>query len=257
MREASLESRLRDLGERVAFASVDVSAAVRARVAEAPAPRRAAVIPFPRTRTVRRAVAAAVAAMLLLGAAAVAGRLGVPGLKVIFLPKSSPTPTHVPVGRNLFLGAPTTVSAARDRVGFEVLTPQGQDLGPASVYVGSKPVGGRVSLVYPPGPGLPSSRFTHAGLLITQFSGQLDQTFVKKLFVGGTHMTNVTVNGDQGLWFSGEPHVLFYVDQDGSVFRDSERLAGNTLVWSHGGDTIRLECNCGLPRALAIAESMR
>jgi hypothetical protein len=258
MREASLEGRLRELGERLAFPSVDVAASVRVRVADAPAPRRAPVIQLPRTRTVRRAVAAALAAVLLLGGAALAGRLGVPGLKVIFEPSgATPSPSQVPIGRNLFLGKPTTLAAARGAVGFQVITPHGQDLGPATVYVGKEPVGGRVSLVYPPGPGLPSSRFTHAGLLITQFSAQLDPSFVKKLVFGGTHITNVEVNGDQGLWFSGEPHVLFYVDQDGSEFQDSERLAGNTLVWSHAGVTIRLECHCGLPRALAIAESMR
>jgi hypothetical protein len=257
MRDASLETRLREIGGRLAFPAVDVAAAVRARVAEAPGPQRARVIAFPRGRSMRRAVAAAVAAVLLLGGAALAGRLGVPGLKVIFEPNATPTPTHVPVGRNLFLGKPTTVSAARGAVGFTIITPHGQGLGPASVYIGTKPVGGRVSLVYPPRPGLPRSRYTNAGLLITQFSGQLDESFVKKLIFGGTRVTNVQVNGDQGLWFSGPPHELFYVDQDGSEFADSERLAGNTLVWSHGGVTIRLECRCGLPKALTIARSMR
>jgi hypothetical protein len=255
MRDASLEARLRDLGGRVAFPSVDVAASVRARIAEAPAPGGARVIALPRSRSVRRAVAVAVAAVLVVGGAAVAGRLGVPGLKVIFEPK--PIPTHVPVGRNLFLGRPTTLSEARGGVGFEIVTPHGQGLGPASVYVGKKPVGGRVSLVYPAGPGLPGSRFIRAGLLITEFSAQLDETFVKKMIVSGTRVTDVKVNGDQGLWFSGPPHELFYVDQDGSEFADSARLAGNTLVWSHAGITIRLECHCGLPRALAIAESMR
>src|SRR5947208_16854808 len=114
MAERMLEERLRELGRRVAFPSVDVAAAVRARVAETPAVRRAPVIPLPRSRSVRRAVAAALAAVLLLGAAAVAGRLGVPGLKVIFEPNASPTPTHAPIGRNLFLGKLSTLSQARD-----------------------------------------------------------------------------------------------------------------------------------------------
>src|SRR5438105_3648469 len=98
----TLERRLRDLGGDVAFPSVDVAAAVATRVAEAPSAGRAPVIPMPRRRSMRRAVAAAVAAVLIFAAAAVAGRLGVPGLRVIFSP--GPTPTHVPVGRNLFLG---------------------------------------------------------------------------------------------------------------------------------------------------------
>ena len=85
----------------------------------------------------------------------------------------------------------------------------------------------------------------------------MDPSFIKKLTFTGTRIRDVVVNGDQGVWFSGEPHVLVYVDRNGSEFEDSERLAGNTLVWSHDGVTYRLECRCGPAKALAIASTMR
>lgn len=255
MAETTLERRLVALAADVDFPRVDVATAVAARVDEAPAPRRAPLVPLPRSRTLRRAVLIAIAAVLLLGAAALAGRLGVPGLKVIFEPGSRPT--RAPVGRNLFLGDRTTFTEANGRLRFPIVTPHGRDLGPATVYVGREPLGGRISLVYRARPGLPRSVFTRAGLLITEFDASLEPSFLKKLTYSGVVMRSVDVNGDHGLWFSGEPHVLVYENRIGSEFEDSERLAGNTLVWSRGDVTIRLECNCDLHTALTIARSMR
>src|SRR5438477_12729428 len=102
MAERMLEERLRDLGTDVAFPSVDVVAAVTTRVTRGATTRRAPAAPFRLPRSARRVVAIAVAVVLVLGGAAIAGRLGVPGLKVIFEPNG--TPTHFPVGRDLFLG---------------------------------------------------------------------------------------------------------------------------------------------------------
>jgi hypothetical protein len=254
MREDVLERRLRELGGRLAFPSVDVAGAVGARVREATSPH-ARVIALPRSRAVRRGVAAAVAAVLLLGGAALAGRLGVPGLRVIFSP--GPAPTNVPIGTHLFLGRLTTLEDARKTMGFHVVVPHGQDLGPPSVYVGDEPPGGRVSLVYATRPGLPRSSFTRAGLLVSQFQASVDESYVKKLTFTGTRVRNVDVNGAPGWWIAGAPHVLVYVDRNGSEFEDSLRLAGNTLVWSNGEVTVRLECACGLRTALAIAQDVR
>jgi hypothetical protein len=243
---------LADLGRHLAYPSVDVTEAVTERM-HMPVPR-ARVIEFPRSRSLRRASLAAVAAVLLLGAAAAAGRLGVPGLRIVFGPSEGPV--HAPVGRNLFLGHATTLEQARDRVPFAVYVPHGRHLGPGSVYIGSAPPGGRVSLVYPPRPGLPVSRFTHAGLMITEFQARIDFDFVKKLSLQGTRVDAVTVNGFDGVWFAGAPHEVQYLDRNGIPFQDSTRLAGNTLVWSEGLVTIRLECDCSKATALRIAESI-
>jgi hypothetical protein len=200
-------------------------------------------------------VAASIAAVLLFAAAAVAGRLGVPGLRIVFGNEATPS-SHVPVGGNLFLGSPTTLEHARERAGFALYTPHGRHLGPASVYFGSVPTGGRVSLVYPPGTGLPRSRFTNAGLLITEFHARIDDGWVKKLSLSGT-VSYLDVNGFPAVWFSGHPHEVQFVDENGIPFQDSIRLAGNVLVWSENGVTIRLECACARATAIRIAESTR
>jgi hypothetical protein len=239
----------RAVASAMAFPAVDVGASVRERLSAPPQVRR-----LPRPRAVRRAAIAALAAVLLVGGAAVAGRLGVPGLRIIF---SNGAPPNLPVGRNLFLGTPATLEDARSRGGFHIRTPHGQGLGPASVYVGSQPPGGRVALVYPPRPGLPRSRFTNAGLLVTEFEASIDTFFVKKVRFSGTRVVDVSVNGSSGFWFAGNPHELEFLDRNGIHFPQSVRLAGHTLVWNDGRITLRLECRCGEARALRIARSMQ
>jgi len=237
-------------GTPIAFPTIDVAATVGDRVRD-----RRPVRLLPGGRPLRRGVVAAIAAVLLLGGAALAGRLGVPGLRVIFAPSAAPA--YVPVGRNLFLGTPSSLWDARPRVSFPVLTPHGRGLGPAAVFVGHEPAGGRVSLVYPARPGLPASRFTHAALLMTEFKASIDQAFVKKLVLTGVRVDDVSVNGSPGIWFSGRPHELAFLAPNGDEFVESVRLAGNTLVWAENGVTIRLECRCSEAMALRIAESLR
>ncbi|WP_435843832.1 hypothetical protein [Streptomyces fructofermentans] len=63
--------------------------------------------------------------------------------------------------------------------------------------------------------------------------------------------------GSVGLWFA-EPHVLrlWLVDSAGD-FTASERTAGPTLLWTHGGDmTLRLEGVASRDRAVEIAKSL-
>ncbi|MFN2544155.1 MAG: hypothetical protein ABR600_06235 [Actinomycetota bacterium] len=252
--EDGLAAALASLAGSVAFPRVDVAAGVRAGLAERPAAR-GRVVAFPRARTFGRAGIVAVAAVMLFGAAAVAGRLGVPGLRIVFGPEQPPR--HAAVGRNLFLGSPSTLSAARERLRFALYTPRGESLGPASVDVGDAPPGGRLSLVYPPGPDLPRSRFTRAGLLITEFRGDIDGDWLKKLAYGGTSVEYPPVNGYPGVWLTGDPHEVQFVDRNGIPFQDSVRLAGNVLVWSENGVTLRLECACSKGTAVRIGESMR
>jgi hypothetical protein len=125
------------------------------------------------------------------------------------------------------------------------------------VYWADTPTGGHVSLVYPPREGLPSSQFTHAGLLITEFQGSVDQDSVQKTGFPGTEIRSVTVNGAPGFWISGQAHEIAFLDANGRPFFESVHLAGNTLVWSRGEVTLRLECHCSEAQALRIAEAMR
>jgi hypothetical protein len=67
----------------------------------------------------------------------------------------------------------------------------------------------------------------------------------------------VQVAGRPGYWFSGEPHFFTFQDRAGEVTDESTRLAGNTLVWQAGAQTLRLEGQLPRQEALRIAGSMR
>jgi hypothetical protein len=268
-RELDLEGALADLAAVLEFPPTpDLAGAVAARLDEAPAPAR------PRRRRLtglsgrwRLAVAGLVA--ILLAAAvlvaspgtreAVARRLGLRGVGVELGGPPPPTVTTRPGERlDLGLGERVTLAEARRRVDFPVLVPGAAGFRqPAAVFVnGNVPPGGRVDLVYRARPGLPASPFTDAGLLVTEFRGRPSPDFLKKVAVLGM-VDEVTVGGEPGYWFSGEPHFFTYHDARDNLREEQTRLAGNTLIWQRGDLTLRLEGEITKQEALAIAQSMR
>jgi hypothetical protein len=273
-RELDLERALADLAAALEFPPTpDLAAAVRARLGEAPA----AAPPGPAARVRRwlaglagwRRLAAAGLAVLLLAAAvlvaspgtreAVARRLGLRGIGVELGGPPPPTVTTTPGGRlELGLGDRVTLEEARRRVDWPVLVPAVAGLGqPDAVYVNEAvPSGGRVDLVYRARPGLPASPFTDVGLLITEFQGRPTPEFLKKVTAMGV-VEQVTVGGEPGYWFSGEPHFFTYQDAAGTLREEQTRLAGNTLIWPRGDLTLRLEGELPKEEAIRIAESMR
>jgi len=267
-----LEQALADLAAALEFPPTpDLAAAVGARLDEAPAPapararRRGRLIGLSGWR---RLAVAGLAAVLLAAAVlaaspgtreAVARRLGLRGVGVELGGPPPPTVTTRPGERlDLGLGERVTLEEARRRVGFPVLVPGAAGFRqPAAVFVNENvPPGGRVDLVYRARPGLPASPFTDAGLLVTEFRGQPSPLFLKKMAVAGM-VEEVTVGGEPGYWFSGEPHFFTYEDAGGNVREERTRLAGNTLVWQRGDLTLRLEGEITRQEALVIAESMR
>jgi hypothetical protein len=274
-RELDLERALADLAAAIEFpATPDLAAAVTARLGEAPT---APAPPSPAVRARRwlaglagwRRLAAAGLAVVLLAAAvlvaspgtreAVARRLGLRGIGVELGGPPPPTVTTTPGGRlELGLGDRVTLEEARRRVDWPVLVPAVAGLGqPDAVYVNEAvPSGGRVDLVYRARPGLPASPFTDVGLLITEFQGRPTPEFLKKVTAMGV-VEQVTVGGEPGYWFSGEPHFFTYQDAAGTLREEQTRLAGNTLIWQRGDLTLRLEGELPKDEAIRIAESMR
>jgi hypothetical protein len=267
-----LEQALADLAAAVEFPPTpDLAAAVGARLDEAPvgAPARARRRPWLIGLSGWRRLAVAGLVAVLLAAAvlvaspgtreAVARRLGLRGVGVELGGPPPPTVTTRPGERlDLGLGGRVTLEEARRRVGFPVLVPGVAGFRqPAAVFVNENaPPGGRVDLVYRARPGLPASPFTDAGLLVTEFQGQPSPLFLKKVAAAGM-VEEVTVGGEPGYWFSGEPHFFTYQDARGAVREERTRLAGNTLIWQRGDLTLRLEGEITKQEALAIAESMR
>jgi hypothetical protein len=272
-RELDLDRALADLATAVEFPPTpDLAAAVAARLEEGPAAR-----PSPTARPRRwpggltgwRRLAAAGLAVLLLAAAvlvaspgtreAVARRLGLRGIGIQLGGPPPPTVTTTPDKRlDLGLGNPVTLEQARGLVDFPVLVPTAPGFQrPDAVLVSEAvPPGGRVDLVYRARPGLPASPYTDAGLLITEFRGQPTPEFIKKVANLGM-VEEVTVAGEPGYWFSGEPHFFTYRDRNGTFREEQTRLAGNTLIWQRGDLTLRLEGELSQAEAIRVAESMR
>jgi hypothetical protein len=91
-------------------------------------------------------------------------------------------------------------------------------------------------------------------LLLTQVRGRFH--FEKLVASNEGAITLAEVNGEDAVWIEGEPHVIFYENDEGGAGLPG-RLARNTLVWSRGPVTLRLEG--ALPRddAVRIARSVR
>jgi hypothetical protein len=79
----------------------------------------------------------------------------------------------------------------------------------------------------------------------------------KKVAQGDTRVEEVSVDGSEGVFLSGGPHVLLLLDRYGQVVEESSRLARDVLVWSEGGVAYRLEGDLSKSEALRLARSLR
>ncbi|MBA3727928.1 MAG: hypothetical protein H0W94_01740 [Actinobacteria bacterium] len=268
-----LAEGLRRLGGSLAYpTATPVAFAVMRRLEDARAGRSGAIartLSFPmrlkRTFPVRswRTVAAGLAAVLVLLAGllfvspsardAIAGWLGLRGVRITVGSEGPPSPRDL---STLQLGELVTLAEARAAVPYRVLTPAGRE--PDEVYLSHRFAEGQVTLVYRPRVGLPEVRTTGVGMLLTELRGEVDREQLGKyLRTGGTTIRYLTVNGGQGYWIAGAPHLVYYLDPDGRAVADTVRVSGNVLLWEQGGLTLRLESGLTLSQALLVAESVR
>jgi len=286
MDDARREAALRELGTLLATpegdppgrpgASSDLATRVRARiVAEGIIPARR---PWWERNSVGRSRRSLVlATVLVLAVAATAGAigLGVPGIRIILGPaptaepgptatSSPPSPTGSPTatpapGATLGLGqfvAPADIErlTGAEALGFAAVRPDDPALGaPDATYI----MAGRLSLVWAPGPAVPATGTPSVGLILTQFRGSIDAGFFNKIAGPGTTVDRVLVGDSPGYWVAGELHLFFYTDHRGRVVEETRRFVGDTLIWTVGDITYRLETATGLDRALEIATSLR
>lgn len=248
-----IERSLADLAAHVDYPPApDLAPRVAARVRAAPARRGPA-----RARLVAAAalvlVVAAAAVALPPAREAIADFLGLGGVRI-----RTGEPVPAPSPARLELGEPMSLAAAQQRVDFDVAVPDALGSEPEVFYDEVVP-GGQVALLYAPAEGLPAAPGTNAGALITQFEGRAEPDLVKKSTGGSpeTTITPVQVNGSDGLFLAGRPHVIAYVAPDGSVREETVRLAGNVLLWSRDGVTYRIESLLDLRASLRIARSLR
>lgn len=232
--------------------------------------------PVPPLRPLRRSFVLALIALIVLAALVGAIGFGVPGIRIIFVgptqspaasaspglpasptasPSASPSPTvSGPPGTGLDLGFLTTPSEAPSLTGFELLLPADPSVGPPdALWFGA----GRLTLVWMSRPGMPETEAPGVGLLVTELRGRLNEEFLGKMIGSGTTLTPVTVSGVAGYWISGAVHELVYIDDHGEITSDSRRSVADTLIWTRGDRTFRLETALGRDAAIAIAESIR
>ena len=222
--------------------------AVTARLADAAVPvtstpldrlRAGAADTFVRRR--RQTVVVVTALLLALVAAppvraAVANWFSFAGIIV----RDDPTPSGSPASPPPTVAATTTLGDAKKLVAFAPLVPAA--LGP--------PQGVEVSADRR----VLSMSWTDSAdgvLRLDQFDGRLDFGFAKT--TPGVQFTDVA--GSSALWFD-QPHDIVVLNRDGTSRTETARRAGHTLVWEHGGTTLRLEGDVSLARAVEIAESV-
>jgi hypothetical protein len=269
--DAALETALRDLAPVLAYpADVDVAALVRQRIVAArPASQPGGILGWIGRRPVRRSLLVAVAALLILAAVAGAVGLGVPGIRVFFggptpppatpaapsatVPSARPAPSR-PLGVQMGLGVRLPLDEVARLDGIDLLLPPDPSIGPPDA---SYTLGNRAALVWSARPGLPADPGTGVALLLSEFHGTVDQGYYAKAIGDGTTLTPVTVSGHPGYWISGTPHFFYYVDPTGNVVDDSHRVVGDTLIWSTGDTTYRLESMLPMDEAIRLAESLR
>jgi hypothetical protein len=233
---SDLEARLVELRDAAFPATPDIASAVLPRMEPVRAPRAA-----------RRRLVLGLAAGLavLLAAAAVAApvrervldALGIGGVRI-----SSVEQLPRPARRGPELGSPVTLAQARSRLPFPVRLPRA--LGPPeAVFFSSQPPGGQVALVY-------------GDLVLTQFRGDVGP-LIEKTLGSNALVERVDVDGARGVRITGPDHVLVYLDPRGRPQEETVRAAGDVLVWTRDGVTLRLEGPASRERALSIARSVR
>jgi hypothetical protein len=225
-----LERELRALGESIAFPPTpDLAARVRARL-----PERVPTLWPRRLVLVAAVLGAAVVAGLAIPQArsAILRVFGIGAVRIEYVDK---LPAVEPAAR-LDLGPEISAEDAPFRLLESSL------LGaPDGVYAS----GNVVTQLY----GSPD----HVRLLVTQISGRaLRPDVVKKVVGTTTNADFVSIAGlaEQALWIEGAPHIL-------SLPNAPERLAANTLIWTQGNRTMRLEGAESLDEAVEIAQSFR
>ena len=250
-----LERQLTQLGRELDWpATPDLTRAVRARLAPAPARRRRPIF--------GRSLAIAFAALLLLAGGVMAAVpsvrdavlefFGLQGATVERREQLPPPPEPAP----LRLGERTSLDAARGSLAFEPVVPSAAG-DPDAVFVDDRVPGGSVALTYRPAEGLPEARSTGLGLLVEEFRGDLAPEYFGKTAGQATRIERLRIDGDRAIWLEGAPHFFFYRAPNEPFKEENLRIAQNVLLLERGRLLVRLEGAFDLDRAVELARSLR
>lgn len=130
---------------------------------------------------------------------------------------------------------------AERRVGFRLL-----DLGePDAVFVRGSRI---ATLVY--------GSVDKPRLALSLLRGGVWDGFVKKAGGRGTTVEEVTVDGERGLFVTGDEHFVMYRNERGLITDEQTYLAGTVLLWNRGDLLLRLEGDLTRDEALELARSV-
>ena len=208
---------------------------------------------LPENGTNERRTWALVAAALVVAVVAVAALPGPRDAVARLLGVGGVTITRGEVGdlpATPDLGDPLAVDDALARLASATLPDAGP---PAQAFTGRPPRA--VSLVWAATDDLPAVAGSDAGLVLTVFPSSPELPLVGKVAGPGTGVSAVSVDGHPGYWVDGGPHEVVFETPDGAA--TSARLAGNTLVWSDGRRTYRLESALDRSGALGLVSDDR
>jgi hypothetical protein len=88
---------------------------------------------------------------------------------------------------------------------------------------------------------------------LDEFDGVMGPEYVKQVGMAAPAWT--TVGDAVAVWID-HPHEVVYVDRNGVWHAEGARLAAQTLLWSHGRVTYRLEGPLSEAEAVRIADSV-
>ena len=256
--EPTLEDQLRDLAAHldVPDRGEALAAAVGRRIRTAPASSAAR----PRATWWRRRVVwlpAVVAAGLTgLGASpAVGDWFGVRGVEVVrreaapttTIPRpsssSSTTTAPAPLGSAFDLGEPSTLAAAAQALGVDVMVPAA--LGPPdAVWLETGAEVPFVSLVYEGGP------------LVSQFEATMANGPILTKTIGPeARITEMTIEGRRAMWLEGVHEVVLRAP-NGDYGPERVRSSDSVLLVQAGRLTVRIETSAGRDEAVRIARTL-
>jgi hypothetical protein len=183
------------------------------------------------------------------------------GLKSVKIERKAPTATPQPqrgqLGENLLLGDAVSLDEARRRAEFTVRVPSTLPAPDAVYFDAPPPPGGRVSFVYRPQSGLTRSPQTGTGLLVSEWRATVTPV-VEKAAGGGAKLERLKVDGAPAYFISGKSHGVAWMDENGEVDFEDQRLAGNTLLVERAdGLLLRVEGDIARDDAVRIARSLR
>lgn len=93
-------------------------------------------------------------------------------------------------------------------------------------------------------------------LVLSQLRGSIFEGFLKKTGGSGTTVREVRVDGERGLFITGDDHFVVFRDETGAITGERTYLAGTVLLWNRGPLLLRLEGDLTQAEALELAGSV-